>query len=246
MHHSDDLYLGGFLPAGLVLPNAALNPTLNEGVGPMGRIYYRNVVPLAASVSNIAALQHTVAATALTLTAGTGVTSTTYPGGSPTVLALDTARALSYTSSANMSAVSFTAVGYDEYWNAMTETVVGPNATTVYGKKAFRYITSVTASATDAGNNVSVGMADIFGMPFAVADGGYISPRWAGSLSTDTGTFVAADATTATATTGDVRGTFTPSSASNGVRRLVVWMHLTGGQCGPTATSASLFGVTQA
>jgi hypothetical protein len=70
--------------------------------------------------------------------------------------------------------------------------------------------------------------------------------KWDNTLAQDAGTFVAADATSpATASTGDVRGTYVPSGSSNGSKRLVVWMHLTAIQCGPNATRAGAAGVDQ-
>jgi hypothetical protein len=85
-------------------------------------------------------------------------------------------------------------------------------------------------------------------LPFALLDVGYVAHlSWASTLARDTGTATAADTTSpATSSTGDVRGTYAPSSASNGSRRLVMGIHLTGAQCGPSATRASAFGVTQA
>ena len=52
-------------------------------------------------------------------------------------------------------------------------------------------------------------------------------------------------ATTATTTTGDVRGTVVPSSSADGSRRLVVAILLTGIQCGPNSTRAGAMGVNQ-
>lgn len=234
MNVGDDLYLGSGFSLG---QTSDANPTRQQGVGPLGRVAFRNILPLTKQTANIAALQHTTAATALTLAAGTGITKTTAPDGS-TVYALDVARCLSFTTSADMHLVTLAVVGYDEYWQPMTQNKVLPSsATTANSLKAFRYIKSITANATDGTNNVSVGTADIFGLQFAVPDAGYIvSNRWAETLAQDAGTFVAADQTIpATALTGDVRGTYAPSSASDGTKRLVIGMHLAASQCGSSA-----------
>ena len=53
-------------------------------------------------------------------------------------------------------------------------------------------------------------------------------------------------ATTATTTTGDVRGTYAPSSASDGTKRLVLSIGLSVSQASETATALAVFGVTQA
>jgi hypothetical protein len=50
----------------------------------------------------------------------------------------------------------------------------------------------------------------------------------------------------ATNITGDVRGTYYPSSATNGIKRLVVVIALPGIASGPNATRIGALGVTQA
>ena len=57
---------------------------------------------------------------------------------------------------------------------------------------------------------------------------------------------VAAATATATTSTGDVRGTFTPSSACDGIKRLVVGILLPAIAVGPNATRQGALGVTQA
>ncbi len=249
MNVADDLYLGGFLVSDGILPafTASEDPTLNSGVGPMGRIAFLNIVPLAAETANIAALQAQTAATALTLAAGTGVTAKAAPDGSGnTVYAFDVPRCVSLTSGGNLSAGHFTVTGYDQYGRKQTQTLVGPNGDTVNTTKAFASVLSVVPTTTSA-TTVSVGSANIYGLPYAITDAGYlVNVGWAGALARDTGTFVAAVTTTASATTGDTRGTYTPSSAANGTDRLVIGMHLTAAQCGPSASVASAIGVTPA
>lgn len=131
-------------------------------------------------------------------------------------------RVVSYTSAGNASNVSITTRGYDYLGFPMQETVTGPNATTVNGKKAFKYIFSVTPSGTP-GATVSIGTADIFGFPIRSDTYEQLDMAWAGSWITTsgTGTFTFADLTNpSTAASGDVRGTWTASSASNGAK---VW-----------------------
>lgn len=240
---NDDLYLGPLPPYGPQTPN----PTVQKGVGPLGRVAFRNFIPLTVQTNNVATTQHMTASTALTLTAGTGVTAGTAPNGSGSaVIVFDVARAVSLTSTANLSGMNFTVRGFDEYGQPLTATRAGPNNNTVNTTKTFKSVLSVTPSATDGANNVTVGSSDIFGLAYYCADAGYIMPKWAETLAQDAGTFVAGVTTDpATATTGDVRGTYTPSSASNGTRRLVIWQHLTATQVGPNATQAGAYGVTQ-
>lgn len=238
MDVGDDLYLG----SGFTLYGAgAQNPTLQQGSGPLGRVVFRDIVPLTKQAASLAALQHTTNGTALTLVTGTGITAGTAPDGSA-VKILDCPRCLSFTTSADMSAVTLAIVGYDEFWAPMTQNKVLPaSATTANSLKAFKYIKSITPNATDGVNNVSVGVADIFGLPFAASDAGYVfSAKWNNTLAQDAGTFVAAVQTIpATALTGDVRGTYAPSSASDGVKRLVIGQHLIGSQCGAKAQKYS-------
>ncbi len=234
MNVQDDLYLGSGFTLG---QTSSKNPTLNQGAGPMGRVAFRNIVPLTKQINNIAIAQHTVAATALTLTTGTGITAGTAPDGTA-VKILDCARCLSFTSDADMHLVTLTIVGYDEYWQPMTATRVLPASATVNNTlKAFYAVASITANATDGVNSVSVGTADIFGLPFAVPDAGYLTRvGWNNTLAQDAGTFVAAVQTLpSTAALGDVRGTYAPSSAADGSKRLVIGMHLQASQCGSAA-----------
>jgi hypothetical protein len=50
----------------------------------------------------------------------------------------------------------------------------------------------------------------------------------------------------ATTTTGDVRGTFSPSNAPDGIKRLVIGIMLPAIAVGPQATRTGALGVTQA
>lgn len=249
---SDDIYLGGQF----VIPGRAANPTLQQGVGPMGRVTYFNVIPLTKQTANVAALQHMTSGTPLTLAAGTGVTAGTAPDGSGrTVYVFDVARAPSLTGSADISAVTFTFRGFDDYGAPLTQTKVGvASATTGNLLKAFKSILSVTPNATDGVNNVSIGTSDIIGLPYAVTDAGFLtSVGWNNTLARDTGTFAPAIGTIpSTAALGDVRGTYLPSSACDGAKRLVIGMHLVASQCGSasalyttTAGVTGLLGVPQ-
>lgn len=250
MQVQDDLYLGPLGPNGFCLvPTAGENPTAQYGCGPMGRIAFLNIAPLTLQTANVAALQAPTSGTALALSAGTGATLGVAPDGSgASVIVFDVARAVSLTSAANLSGFNVLVTGFDVYGQKMTQLLAGPNANTVNTLKAFKSVLSVVPQGTSA-STLSVGTSDVFGLPFAIADAGYIvSAKWDNTLAQNAGTFVAADATApATNATGDVRGTFAQAgSASNGSRRLVIAMHLTAGQCGPSATQAGAIGVAQA
>jgi hypothetical protein len=242
---SDDIYLG----TALIPKVDADGPSpMDLGVGPMARIYYYNIVPLTKQVAGLAAVQLLAGAGNFTLTAGTGVTTTTLADGT-TAYVLDVPRNLTATvATTNQSGVNITAYGYDVYGQAMSEVIAGPNNNTVSMKKAFKMVTRVAADAAVATDGISIGFGDVFGLPFVVSDVVYISSvKWAAVLAQDAGTFVAQDATSpATTSTGDVRGTYSPSSASNGTRRLIVGIHLGASACGPNATRLAAAGVTQA
>jgi hypothetical protein len=229
--------------------NALLqNPSpMDVGVGPLGRLYIWDVVPQAKLTTNIVAAVITTATT-LTLAAGAGVKSATIVGGD-TGLQLDCPRAVSTTTGAGSpTSVNITVSGYDYYGQAMSEVIATGTvaSTTVNGKKAFYQISSVVASGASV-VTVAVGTTDILGLPLRVIDKAYITRAgWNDTLAEDAGTMVTAATLAATTTTGDVRGTYVPSSATNGILRLVMGISLPAIAAGPNATRVGAFGVTQA
>lgn len=251
MHASDDLFLGGFLVPGGILPlrTDSANPTIQPGAGPLGRVIFLNIVPLTIQTASLAALQASVKGVGLTLAAGTGLTQGFAPDGSGAIVYyFDVARSLSLTSVSDLSAINYLVTGYDFYGRRTTQLMAGPNNNTVTSLKAFASIQSIVPQGASA-STVSAGTSDIFGIPWVVSDAGYvISAKWNNTLAQDAGTLVLADATSpATNATGDPRGTYKPSAnASNGSRRLVLCIHLTGGQCGVNANVTNLLGVTPA
>jgi hypothetical protein len=219
---------------------------MTSGIGPLGRVFVYDQVPLALGTANLAAAQTLAGAGALALTAGTGLTSLVDSTGVTRYL-FDVPRCVSLTSTGNISAVNFTVKGYDVYGQPMTATLAGPNNNTVNTLKAFFSVISITASAA-VGTNTSAGSSDIFGLPVAVADAGYIvKSSWNNTLAQNAGTFTKADATSpATSATGDVRGTYAQAgAASNGVIRLVLTLALSGAAVSSKATRLGALGVTQ-
>ena len=229
--------------------NALLqNPSqMSVGVGPLGRVYIWDAVPQAKLTTNIVAAVITTATT-LTLAAGAGVTSVTTTSGA-TVLQLDCPRAVSTTTGAGTpTSVNITVSGYDYYGQAMSEVIATGTvaSTTVNGKKAFYQISSVTASGASV-VTIAVGTTDILGAPLRITDRGYVCRAgWDNTLAEDAGTLTVAATQTATTTTGDVRGTYLPSSAADGVKRLVMAIALPAIAAGPNATRIGALGVTQA
>jgi len=220
------------------------NPSpMDLGIGPLGRIYVWDVVPQAAVTNNIAASQAPAAAGALTLTAGTSVKSVVRTDGT-TVLQLDLPRAVKVNGST--TARAFTVSGYDYYGQAMSEVItVTVAGTAVTGKKAFYQVSSVTIAGSATA--VVVGTSDVLGLPVRVFNVSYVaSVKSNNTLAQDAGTFVAADTATATTGTGDVRGTYVPATASDGIVRTTMGILLPAIAVGPNATRVGALGVTQA
>jgi hypothetical protein len=225
------------------------NPSpMDLGVGPLGRIYVWDIVPQALIANNIAATQTPAAAGSVTLTAGTSVKSVTTTGG-VTVLQLDCPRAVSVTTGAGSpTSRNFTVSGYDYYGQAMSEVIASSASasTAVNGKKAFFQITGITVSGGTV-VAITVGTTDILGLPVRVFNVSYVaSVKSNNTLTQDAGTFVAAATQTATTTTGDVRGTYAPATASNGIVRTTMGILLPAIAVGPNATRVGALGVTQA
>jgi hypothetical protein len=177
----------------------------------------------------------TATSATLTTTAGAAVVTT---AGTPT--------GLTYT--LGVAPVTVTVSGFDVYGQAMSEAITSSAAvsTAVNGLKAFYLITSVTVSGA-TGTALTVGTTNVLGCPVRVANIAYVaSVKSNNALAQDGGIFIAADLATATTTTGDVRGTYTPATASNGIVRTVVGILLPGIAVGPNATRTGALGVTQA
>jgi hypothetical protein len=224
---------------------------MSIGVGPLGRIYVWDIVPQALVTNNIAATQTPAAAGSLTLTAGTSVRSITTAGG-VTVLQLDCPRAVQLTTASGTIVTSrnLTVSGYDYYGQAMSEVIATGTTSSavanVAGKKAFFQITGITISGS-LPVAITVGTTDVLGLPVRVFNVSYVaSVKSNNTLAQDAGTFVAADTATATTTTGDVRGTYAPATASNGIVRTTMGILLPAIAVGPNATRVGALGVTQA
>ena len=176
----------------------------------------------------------TATSATLTTTAGAAVVTT---AGTPT--------GLTYT--LGVAPVTVTVTGFDVYGQAMSEAITSSAAvsTAVSGLKAFWLITSVSVSGA-TGTALTVGTTNVLGIPVRVANVAYVvGVKSNNALAQDGGSFIAADTATATTTTGDVRGTYTPATASNGIVRTVMGVLLPGIAVGPNATRIGALGVNQ-
>lgn len=212
--------------------NFANNGTATQPGVYMSPMFVYDVVPVALSATAVAAAQAVAAAGNLTIN-GASATSG--------VATLDVPRTISAVSAnAGDTTQTATIYGTDFYGLSQTETLTLNGTTTVNGKKAFKTVTRVAMSAATTGN-VSVGSTDIFGIPYRANSRNYVLTAWNGAQVT-TGTFTAADTTSpATATTGDVRGTYLVPDASNGTKRLTIWEFIADDD-----TQTGLYGVTPA
>ena len=218
-----------------------------------GRYQCIDAIPSAIADNNIAASQSPGAgAIALVSTSGAGITVATTitradTGATVTgLLAIDTAMAgvaygqagtfntwdttkaiarnIRITSGSDDTGITFTVTGYDLYGYPMSEAITGVNNAVASGVKAFKYITSVTHTGSVAGT-VKVGTGDVIGLPIRVDRFAYANIVYNNTVITASTGFVAAVTTSpATTTTGDVRGTYALQAASDGTKRLQVFI----------------------
>ena len=110
-----------------------------------------------------------------------------------------------------------TITGTDAYGNTIVENITLNGTTAVAGKKAFKTVTSVVSSATIS-NGAFVGTGDVLGLPVFLPGTAYVLKELEDGAAPTAGTLVAGVSTAATATTGDVRGTYDPNSAADGAK----------------------------
>lgn len=246
MHVSDDLYVGTASVGG---SNVSSGPSpMTVGVGPLGRSYCFDVVPVASGTTtgqDQIALSQNLPAGALVLTAGTGTTAGTDSAGAALVV-LDCERTVAAYSAANLSAQTLTISGYDRYGQAVSQTITAPNATTVQTTKTFKSIKSVTSSGA-IGSALVVGLGTGIGLPYRLTDLGYLMSVMYNQTAitiSSTACKVADVTSPATTSTTDVRG-YIVVGQTDGSKRLVVNYALPALACGPNATRIGAVGVTQ-
>jgi hypothetical protein len=170
-------------------------------------------------------------------------------GKSQVAYTLDVARnvSASVTHETSIVPMTITVKGADIYGQPQSETLtVSATGTskTVAGKKAFAAIFSMALiSASDAtANTVNLGWGNVLGLKYRIAAKSQLLAFGNGALDTS-GTVVVADDNAASASTGDVRGTYAPNSAPDGTKTYEYYLT-------PTAddkqAAKTLFGVTPA
>lgn len=111
---------------------------------------------------------------------------------------------------------AFLVTGYDQYAMLTTATVtVAAGAATGFSTKCFKYLVSIVPQFTDAHAYIA-GTSDLFEFAIRADRWEYADVSWAGTRMTSSTGFVAAVATTATAATGDVRGTIQLNTSGPG------------------------------
>jgi hypothetical protein len=152
-------------------------------------------------------------------------------------------RAISISGVSGGAGGTFTVRGADYRGAAMSQTVtVAAGANTVASLKGFKFIYSVTPNFNDA-HNYSVGTADVYSFPMRVDEFAFVEITWNNAPITSNTGFTAAVTTTASATTGDVRGTYAVQSASDGTKKLQIQVEIPPWNAG---TFAGVYGVAQA
>ena len=158
-------------------------------------------------------------------------------------------RAVAVTAAASATYATATVSGYDCYGFPLVEAITLSAGSQVSGKKAFKYIKSVVLSGgtADTTHAYSVDTTDVFGLPLRSDSFGDILINSATSLTavtliTAATSYLPADRTVATTTTGDVRGTYAGFTSSTGANKLIIRQSPQAFNIGSTA---GLFGVTQ-
>jgi hypothetical protein len=145
------------------------------------------------------------------------------------------------THASSIVAMTIVATGLDEYGEAMSETIsVAATGTSEVdqGVKAFKHVRSIaiTAASDAAANTINIGFGDVLGLPVFLAEKALIVRELQDGALATAGTALAGVTSVATATTGDVRGTYDPNAACDGSKVF----HLVVVQADPT-----FFGVDQ-
>lgn len=155
------------------------------------------------------------------------------------------ARTIQVTSAGNDSGATLAILGWDIYGYVVHETLTLANIGVATSKKALKAIHSLTPAGTLSGANVSVGQSDVYGLPIQCRRASMLSGAWNNISLLGVGTFTTADTAVATATTGDVRGTYTVASASDGTKRLTLFVAADYGLLQSQGTPRGLWGRTQ-
>lgn len=104
--------------------------------------------------------------------------------------------------------------------NGKTIVESSASGTSLTGKKAFKTVTGVTTSADITA--LTVGTSKVLGLPVFLTSAADVLAEKEDDAAATAGTIVVGDTTTATATTGDVRGTYAPNSNPDGSKEFTL------------------------
>lgn len=221
---------------------------------PYSLTYTYRVAPAAAAANNlrVAAL---LAAGDIILTAGAGITlETDYLGKGVAAYVFDVPRTMQFVKANNPTTPTVVTISGYRYGQQVVEqlTLTAANGTQV-SLKAMDAVVGMTSSASMVAGDVSIGTTNTFGLPYRVDNRSDIVVNWNGALDPGAiGTFTAADTTDpATATTGDVMGTYLTDAGDladgNKVLNISMYMPLVDPTLneGLTITDQKVFGVEQ-
>jgi hypothetical protein len=166
--------------------------------------------------------------------------------GAVTVWTLDTPRnlTLAVTHDSAVVATTVTITGYDRTMNKIVKTMtatVGGTSKTDATTATFKYVKSIaiTSAGNATTNTLSVGFGDVLGLPYRLTEKEDLIVVFLDGAS-DAATVVVASTATASATSGDTRGTIDCSGALNGSKKVKGWMYVQ-----DDASRAGLLGITQ-
>jgi hypothetical protein len=258
LSHASQLYFGSAYNAKAFATNGKAGAPFN----PLTKVSLGSPITLDADGLVKAATSTELPATATTMTYTTATDNTSpldaaiaapstvfLNGADRLVWVLDVPRNITatVTHSSSVVAMTITVTGYDYYGAPMSEALaIAATGTsqTAAGLKAFKYVYSVafTVAADATTNTVNVGWGDVLGLPYVLpaksdmlTNGCYFNEVLEGTAPA----VIAGVTTTATTTTGDVRGTIDLNSALDG-STVSVWYRT------DPESVATLFGVTQA
>lgn len=203
-----------------------------------------DIVPAVSNPTALAAADTYSTLGYATLAAGTSVTQVSdatspYNG----YFQLDCPRAILVTGTSGATAVAITIFGWDMYGQRMQESFLTPADTnTTLSRRAYKWVQAIYIGGNTTAD-ISIGTADKFGLPFYAGSLNYVNAVYNAGATTagvgTGGTTVVGDATAVSASTGDVRGTFAPTTPASGAR-LTITQFVSGASSDPLTFTAGV------
>lgn len=135
---------------------------------------------------------------------------------------------LAVTHASSIVALSLVVSGFDEYGAAITETLAVTatgTSKTAAGKKAFKWVLSYafTSAGNATADTANVAWGNVFGLRYRTTDKNAVIGMTNGVPDYTQTIVVADDTVPPSGTTGDARGTFAPSVATDGTKTYAAW-----------------------